>query len=309
MHGSSLARWTSPTSTPSRGSRRRSRSNSGRSSRNPRSTVGTVTEIYDYLRLLFARIGVPHCPNDGQEINAQSVDRVVEAIRASAQGERIELIAPVVRGKKGEHRDVMEKLRKEGYRRFVIDGVEVQLPGTEVKLEKNKKHTIEVVVDTLEATPSESARLAESVELARGLGDGLVILRRPKGERRTFSSRRACPECGFSIEELTPRMFSFNNPFGACPDARSGGDPACRPESHPPGQTYSRSRRPSRSGGLRRSVKRWNGSGDVPVRPRDSRPSTLGEGLEGALLRERQARASPAIGESTGGAAAGCGRG
>ncbi|MGA7922637.1 MAG: excinuclease ABC subunit UvrA [Thermoplasmata archaeon] len=209
-------------------------------SRNPRSTVGTVTEIYDYLRLLFARIGVPHCPNDGQEIQPQSVDRVVEAIRASAQGERIELIAPVVRGKKGEHRDVMEKLRKEGYRRFVIDGVEVRLPGTEVKLEKNKKHTIEVVVDTLEATPSESARLAESVELARGLGDGLVILRRPKGERTTFSSRRACPECGFSIEELTPRMFSFNNPFGACPECSGLGatlhaDPSLiLPDKHKP---------------------------------------------------------------------------
>ena len=187
-------------------------------SRNPRSTVGTVTEIYDYLRLLYARIGVPHCPNDGQEIAPQSVDRIVEAIRARARGERIDLLAPAVRAMKGEHRDVLEKLRKAGYRRFVIDGVEVKLPGPEIRLEKNKKHTIEVVVDAMDVADGEESRLAESVALARDLGDGLVIVRRSGGARETFSSRRACPECGFSIEELTPRMFSFNNPMGACPE-------------------------------------------------------------------------------------------
>ncbi len=187
-------------------------------SRNPRSTVGTVTEIYDYLRLLFARIGIPHCPNDGQEIAPQSVDRIVDAIQTRAANERIDLLAPVLRAKKGEHRDVIDRLRKQGYRRFVIDGVEVRLPGPEVRLEKNKKHTIEVVVDTLEVTDAEATRLAEAIALARELGDGLLILRRSNGERETFSSRRACPECGFSIEELTPRMFSFNNPFGACPE-------------------------------------------------------------------------------------------
>ncbi len=187
-------------------------------SRNPRSTVGTVTEIYDYLRLLFARIGVPHCPNDGEEIAPQSVDRIVEAVRARALGEKVDLLAPVVRGKKGEHRDVLDGLRKNGYRRFVLDGVEVRLPGAEVRLEKNKKHTIEVVVDSFEVSPAEEARLAESVALTRELSDGLVVLRRPGGVRETFSSRRACPVCGFSVEELAPRMFSFNNPMGACPE-------------------------------------------------------------------------------------------
>ena len=187
-------------------------------SRNPRSTVGTVTEIYDYLRLLYARIGVPHCPNDGNEIAPQSVDRISGTITTRAAGEKIDLLAPVVRSMKGEHRDVMDRLRKAGYRRFVVDGVEVRLPSSEVRLEKNKKHTIEVVVDSFEVTPSEETRLAEALSLARDLGDGLVIVRRPGNRRETFSSRRACPECGFSIEELTPRMFSFNNPFGACPE-------------------------------------------------------------------------------------------
>ena len=187
-------------------------------SRNPRSTVGTVTEIYDYLRLLYARVGIPHCPNDGEEIAPQSVDRIVAAVRARAPGEKVDLLAPVVRAKKGEHRDVLERLRKNGYRRFVVDGVEVRLPGAEVRLEKNKKHTIEVVVDSFEVSAAEESRLAESVALTRELGDGLVVLRRPGGVREMFSSRRACPTCGFSIEELTPRMFSFNNPMGACPE-------------------------------------------------------------------------------------------
>ena len=187
-------------------------------SRNPRSTVGTVTEIYDYLRLLFARIGVAHCPHDGEEIAPQSIDRIAEAVLTRARGEKVDLLAPVVRAKKGEHRDVLDRLRKAGYRRFVIDGVEVRLPGPEIRLEKNKKHTIEVVVDSFEVVEGEESRLAESLALARELGDGLVVLRRPGGARETFSSRRACPTCGFSIEELTPRMFSFNNPQGACPE-------------------------------------------------------------------------------------------
>ena len=187
-------------------------------SRNPRSTVGTVTEIYDYLRLLFARIGEPHCPNDGEAIAPQSVDRIVEAVRGSARGERVDLIAPVVRAKKGEHRDVFDRLRKAGYRRYVVDGLEVRLPGPEVRLGKNQKHTIEVVVDTFDVVEEEESRLAEAVALARQLADGLVIVRRANGERATFSSRRACPRCGFSMEELTPRMFSFNNPIGACPE-------------------------------------------------------------------------------------------
>src|SRR5579863_2357331 len=187
-------------------------------SRNPRSTVGTVTEIYDYFRLLFARIGIPHCPKDGEEISPQSVDRILASILERAKGEKIDLLAPVVRGKKGEHREVIEGLRRQGYRRFVVDGVEVRLPGPEIRLEKNKKHTIEVVVDSLSVVPEDEARLAESVELARTLGDGIVLLRRAGGAREMFSSRRACPVCGFSIEELSPRMFSFNSPFGACPE-------------------------------------------------------------------------------------------
>jgi excinuclease ABC subunit A len=187
-------------------------------SRNPRSTVGTVTEIYDFLRLLFARIGVPHCPNDGSEISPQSVDKIVEAVSARARGERVDLIAPVVRSEKGEHKEVIDRLRKSGYRRFVIDGVEVRLPGAQVHLEKNKKHTVEVIVDSFDVDESEGTRLAEAVELVRKLSDGLVIVRGAKGQRTTFSSRRACPECGYSIEELAPRMFSFNNPLGACPE-------------------------------------------------------------------------------------------
>ena len=187
-------------------------------SRNPRSTVGTVTEIYDYLRLLFARIGIPHCPNDGQEIAPQSIDRIVESIGTRAAGEKIELLAPVLRGKKGEHRDVLDALKKQGFRRYVIDGVEVRLPGAEIRLEKAKKHTVEVVVDTILVGEDEVTRLTEAVELARRLADGLVTFRRAGGARETFSSSRACPSCGFSIEELTPRMFSFNSPFGACPE-------------------------------------------------------------------------------------------
>jgi excinuclease ABC subunit A len=187
-------------------------------SRNPRSTVGTVTEIYDYLRLLYARIGIAHCPNDGEEIAPQSIDRIASAVLTRAGGEKVDLLAAVIRAKKGEHRDVLDRLRKSGYRRFVLDGVEVRLPGSEVRLEKNKKHTIEVVVDSFEVSEAEESRLVESLALARELGDGLVVLRRPGGARETFSSRRACPKCGFSVEELTPRMFSFNNPMGACPE-------------------------------------------------------------------------------------------
>ncbi|MCI4344559.1 MAG: excinuclease ABC subunit UvrA, partial [Thermoplasmata archaeon] len=185
-------------------------------SRNPRSTVGTVTEIYDYLRLLYARIGVPHCPNDGHEIAPQSVDKVSEAVRRDSAGEKVDILAPVVRGQKGEQREVIDKLRRQGYRRFTVDGVEVKLPGTELRLEKNKKHSIEVVVDSFTVSDAESSRLAEAITVARELADGLVIVRGPKAARASYSGRRACPECGFSMEELSPRMFSFNSPFGAC---------------------------------------------------------------------------------------------
>ena len=187
-------------------------------SRNPRSTVGTVTEIHDYLRLLYARVGIPHCPNDGETIAPQSVDRIVESIAHAATGEKVDILSPVVRGKKGEFRDLLDGLRGEGFRRFVVDGVDVRFPGATVRLEKNRKHTIEVVVDSFQVGPEEQTRLSEAVELARTKADGLVILRRPSGERTSFSSHRGCPVCGFSMEELSPRMFSFNNPYGACPE-------------------------------------------------------------------------------------------
>ncbi len=185
-------------------------------SRNPRSTVGTTTEIHDYLRLLFARIGVPHCPTHGLEISAQGIDRILSTIRGSLSGETIQLIAPVVRAKKGEHREVLDELSRKGFRRLLVDGVEVRLPGSSVHLEKNKKHTLEVVVDSLVVREENHSRLAEGVELCERLSQGLVVVRTQEGKRTLFSSARACPACGFSLEELQPRMFSFNNPFGAC---------------------------------------------------------------------------------------------
>ena len=197
-------------------------------SRNPRSTVGTVTEIYDYLRLLFARIGVPHCPNDGEPIAPQSVDQIVDAVRRDAAGEKVDLIAPVVRAMKGEHKDVFEKLRKSGYRRFVIDGVEVRLPGPEIHLDKNQKHTIEVVVDTFEVIPDEESRLAEAVSLARQLADGLVIVRGPAGPGR--SSRAAAPaRSAVSRSRSSPRGCSRSTtPRGPAPSAWGSGRP-CTP--------------------------------------------------------------------------------
>jgi excinuclease ABC subunit A len=169
-------------------------------SRNPRSTVGTVTEIHDYLRLLYARVGVPHCPNDGEEIAPQSVDRILEAVGARAKGEKVDLLAPVLRGMKGEHRELLESLKKQGFRRFIVDGVEVRRAASGIRLEKAKKHTIDVVIDTVTVGEDEPARLAEAVELARSLAGGLVTVRRPGGRRETFSSSRACPKCGFSVE-------------------------------------------------------------------------------------------------------------
>ncbi|MDE1820823.1 MAG: excinuclease ABC subunit UvrA [Euryarchaeota archaeon] len=185
-------------------------------SRNPRSTVGTVTEVHDYLRLLFARIGVPHCPKHGVEITPQSVDRIVSSIQASLRGQKVEVIAPVLRGKKGEHRDLLEDLRRQGFRRVLVDGVESRLGTTTIKLEKNKKHTIEAVVDAFVASEDEASRLSEAIELGQRLGGGVIYIGRPDGSRTTYSLARACPSCGFSLEELEPRLFSFNAPFGAC---------------------------------------------------------------------------------------------
>ena len=185
--------------------------------RNPRSTVGTVTEIYDYFRLLYARIGTPHCPKCGREIHKQSVDQMVDQVMALPERTKIQLLAPVVKGRKGEHVKVLEKARKSGFVRVKIDGHLYDL-SEEIKLEKNNKHLIEIVVDRLVVKPGIEKRLADSIETVLGLSDGLLVVEVIDGEILTFSSSYACPDCGISIEEVEPRSFSFNNPFGACPE-------------------------------------------------------------------------------------------
>jgi len=187
--------------------------------RNPRSTVGTVTEIYDYYRLLYARIGVPHCPSCGREIREQPVDHIIESIMAFGEGQKIQLLAPVVRGKKGEHQKIIEDARKTGFVRARIDGLLVDL-GDSVKLDKQKKHNIEIVVDRLVIAADIRSRLAESVETALQAADGIMLVLRQGeagDEEHFFSQKSACPDCGISIPELQPRLFSFNNPYGACP--------------------------------------------------------------------------------------------
>ena len=186
-------------------------------SKNPRSTVGTVTEIYDYLRLLWARVGTPHCPKCGKEIRQQTIDQIIDQVLALPEGTRIQVMAPVVRGKKGEHAKVLEDAKRSGYVRVRVDGNLYELD-EEIKLEKNKKHSIEVVVDRLIIRPDIQQRLTDSVETASNLSGGLVVINLLREEQDLmFSQNYACEDCGISIEELTPRMFSFNNPFGACP--------------------------------------------------------------------------------------------
>jgi len=185
-------------------------------SRNPRSTVGTVTEIYDYLRLLFARIGTPYCPKCGKEISSQTVDQMVDRIMELGERTRIQILAPVIRGKKGEHKNVIENIRKEGYVRIIVDG-EMHEVTDDIKLEKNKKHSIEIVVDRIIVKEGIEGRLTDSLETALKLGDGLVIVDVIDGEPIMFSQKLACPDCGIAMEELSPRMFSFNSPYGACP--------------------------------------------------------------------------------------------
>ena len=186
-------------------------------SKNPRSTVGTVTEIYDYLRLLWARVGTPHCPICGKEIRQQTIDQIIDQILELPEGSRIQILAPVVRARKGEYQKVFEDARKSGYVRVRVDGSLYELT-EEIKLEKNKKHNIEIVVDRLVVRPDVRQRLTDSVETASGLAGGLVIANVLSDDRDIlFSQNYACEDCGVSIEELTPRMFSFNNPYGACP--------------------------------------------------------------------------------------------
>ncbi|MBD5531418.1 MAG: excinuclease ABC subunit UvrA [Lachnospiraceae bacterium] len=185
--------------------------------RNPRSTVGTVTEIYDYFRLLYARIGIPHCPECGREIRKQTVDEMCDQIMGLAEGTKIQLLAPVVRGKKGEHAKVLSRAARSGYVRVILDGSMYEL-SEEIKLDKNIKHTIEIVVDRLIVKPGIESRLTSSIENTLELAEGLMVVDVIDGEPLQFSQSFACPDCGISIEEIEPRSFSFNNPFGACPD-------------------------------------------------------------------------------------------
>ncbi len=185
--------------------------------RNPRSTVGTVTEIYDYFRLLYARIGIPHCPSCGKEIKKQSVDQMADQIMDMPEGSKIQLLAPIVRGRKGEHTKVFDRAKKSGYVRVRVDGNLYEL-SEEIKLDKNIKHNIEIVVDRLVVKSGIERRLTDSIENVLALAEGLLIVDVIGGEPINFSQSFSCPDCGISISEIEPRSFSFNNPFGACPD-------------------------------------------------------------------------------------------
>ena len=194
--------------------------------KNPRSTVGTVTEIYDYLRLMYARIGIPHCPVCGREITSQSIDQIVELLMQEGEGTKLTVLAPVVRQRKGQHEKILERIRKEGFTRVRVDGEIHLLEEDEIKLEKTFKHTIEIVVDRIKVKDGAQSRLSEACELAIAHGEGLVQVIVDKDgvqEEKTFSTSLACPDHGVSIEELEPRMFSFNNPMGACPDCNGLG--------------------------------------------------------------------------------------
>ena len=185
--------------------------------RNPRSTVGTVTEIYDYFRLLYARVGTPHCPTCGKKVEKQTVDQMVDELMNLPEKTKLQILAPVVRGRKGEHEKVFESARKSGYARVLVDGNVYELT-EDIKLEKNKKHDISVVVDRIVIKDGIQKRLTDSAETALKLGEGLMDAEIPGGETYKFSQSFACPDCGISIDEIEPRSFSFNNPFGACPD-------------------------------------------------------------------------------------------
>ena len=185
-------------------------------SKNPRSTVGTVTEIYDYIRLLYARIGVPYCPNCGKKIEKQSIDQIVDNVLKLEPGTRIQILAPVVRSRKGEYTKLFEELQKDGFARVRVDGEIYELTD-EIKLDKNKKHEIEVVVDRLVIKEDITSRLTESIEVALKKAENMVLIDVVGKKPVLYSCNYACPDCGFSFPELTPRMFSFNNPYGACP--------------------------------------------------------------------------------------------
>ena len=189
--------------------------------KNPRSTVGTVTEIYDHFRLLYARIGIPHCPHCGREIRRQTVDEMCDQIMALGDGTKLQILAPVVRGKKGEHQKTLDRAVKAGYVRARIDGSQYEIAEEEIKLDKNIKHSIEIIVDRIVVRDDNEnlrRRLTDSIESALQLADGLLLVDVIDGQELSFSQSFACPDCGISIPEIEPRSFSFNNPFGACPD-------------------------------------------------------------------------------------------
>ena len=185
-------------------------------SRNPRSTVGTVTEIYDYIRLLYARIGVPYCPNCGKKIEKQTIDQIIDSVMSLEEGTRIQVLAPVVRGKKGEYTKLLQDFQKEGFVRVRVDGEVYELTD-DIEIDRKKKHNIELVVDRLVVKEEIRTRLTESVETALKYANNLVVIDILGDKEILYSQNYACPDCNISIEELTPRMFSFNNPFGACP--------------------------------------------------------------------------------------------
>ena len=185
-------------------------------SRNPRSTVGTVTEIYDYIRLLYARIGEPHCPNCGKKIERQTIDQIVDNVMSFEEGTRFQVLAPVVRGKKGEYTKLLENFQKDGFVRVKIDG-EIYELSDDIDIDRKKKHNIDLIVDRLIIKEDIRTRLTESVEIALKYANNLVTIDVPGEKEILYSQNYACTECGISMEEITPRMFSFNNPFGACP--------------------------------------------------------------------------------------------
>src|SRR5690348_4736921 len=190
---------------------------------NPRSTVGTVTEIYDYLRLLFANLGVPHCPNCDREISSQSLERILDMVMLSPTEERVNVLAPIVRGRKGEFKRELAALRARGFTRARIDGAFVALDEDGITLDRRRTHTVEVLVDRLIIKSGVERRLTESIELALKLAEDIVVINTLGGGDRLFSRRMACPVCGISIPEMTPRAFSFNSPHGACPDCQGLG--------------------------------------------------------------------------------------
>ena len=185
-------------------------------SNNPRSTVGTITEIYDYLRLLYARIGTPYCPICGKKIKPQTIDEIVNKIIALGEGTKIQILAPIVRGKKGEYSSTFEELRQEGFVRVKVDKRIYSLDEDEIELEKTKKHDISIIVDRIVVKESATSRIADSVQIALKKGNGVIIVDIPDREEIVFSEKLACPDCNISFEELTPRIFSFNAPYGAC---------------------------------------------------------------------------------------------